>query len=71
MAPRGFGTFIAMPIVGLFVARVDPRKLLAVGIAGAAWTLYDLSRLNLNAGYWDIFWPQLCQGIALALLLAR
>ena len=37
-------------------------------IAGAAWTLYDLSQLNLNAGYWDIFWPQLWQGISLALL---
>ena len=57
-----------MPLVGLFVARMDPRKLLAVGIAGAAWTLYDLSRLNLAAGYWDIFWPQFWQGIALALL---
>lgn len=31
-------------------------------------TLYDLSRLNLNAGYWDIFWPQFWQGIALSLL---
>ena len=54
MAPRGLGSFLAMPMVGLFVARIDPRKLLAVGIAGAAWTLYDLSRLNLAAGYWDI-----------------
>jgi DHA2 family multidrug resistance protein len=68
MAPRGLGSFLAMPIVGLVVARVDPRKLLATGIAGAAWTLYDLSRLNLEAGYWDIFWPQLWQGISLALL---
>ena len=68
MAPRGLGSFLAMPMVGLFVARVDPRKLLALGIAGAAWTLYDLSRLNLAAGYWDIFWPQFWQGICLALL---
>jgi MFS transporter, DHA2 family, multidrug resistance protein len=68
MAPRGLGSFIAMPLVGSFVGRLDPRKVLAVGIAGAAWTLYDLSRLNLNAGYWDIFWPQFWQGISLALL---
>lgn len=68
MAPRGLGSFVAMPIVGAFVGRLDPRKVLAVGIAGAAWTLYDLSRLNLNAGYWDIFWPQFWQGISLALL---
>jgi DHA2 family multidrug resistance protein len=27
-----------------------------------------LGRLNLNAGYWDIFWPQFIQGAALAML---
>ena len=35
---------------------------------GASWTLYQLSNLNLNAGYWDIFWPQFIQGAALAML---
>ena len=35
---------------------------------GASWTLYALSKLNLNAGYWDIFWPQFIQGAALAML---
>jgi DHA2 family multidrug resistance protein len=27
-----------------------------------------LSKLNLQAGYWDIFWPQLAQGAGMALL---
>jgi DHA2 family multidrug resistance protein len=27
-----------------------------------------LGRLNLNAGYWDIFWPQFLQGAGMALL---
>jgi hypothetical protein len=27
--------------------------------------------LNLNAGYWDIFWPQFIQGACLALLFVR
>src|SRR5207237_6485866 len=26
------------------------------------------SRLNLSAGYWDIFWPQLLQGTSMGLL---
>src|SRR5262249_4502685 len=38
------------------------------GLLGAGWTLYELSKLNLNAGYWDIFWPQFLQGASLALL---
>jgi len=68
MAPRGLGSFFAMPIVGMFLIRFDPRKLLVVGLTGGAFTLYQLSRINLNAGYWDIFWPQLFQGMAMALL---
>ena len=68
MAPRGLGSFLMMPVVGTVLGRFDPRKVLAVGLVGAAWTLYALSRLNLNAGYWDIFWPQFIQGASLAML---
>jgi len=68
MAPRGLGSFIAMPIVGAIMSRFDARKMLGIGIVGAAFTLLQLSLLNLSAGYWDIFWPQFFQGIALSLL---
>jgi DHA2 family multidrug resistance protein len=68
MAPRGLGSFLMMPVVGTVLSRFDPRKVLAVGLVGAAWTLYQLSNLNLNAGYWDIFWPQFIQGASLAML---
>jgi len=68
MAPRGLGSFLMMPVVGTVLGRFDPRKVLAVGLVGAAWTLYALSKLNLEAGYWDIFWPQFIQGAALAML---
>jgi DHA2 family multidrug resistance protein len=68
MAPRGLGSFLMMPVVGAVMGKFDPRKLLAVGLVVAAWSLYSLSVLNLNAGYWDIFWPQFIQGAALALL---
>jgi len=30
--------------------------------------MFSLSHLNLNAGYWDIFWPQVIQGGAMAFL---
>jgi DHA2 family multidrug resistance protein len=68
MAPRGLGSFLMMPVVGTVLGRFDPRKVLAVGLVGASYTLYSLSRLNLNAGYWDIFWPQFIQGASLAML---
>jgi DHA2 family multidrug resistance protein len=68
LAPRGLGSMIAMPLVGLMLSKLDARRLLMAGILGGAFTLYQFSSLNLNAGYWDFFWPQFIQGIALGLL---
>lgn len=68
MAPRGMGSLIGMPVVGFLVGKIDPRKLVAVGLIVGALTLFWLGELNLNAGYWDIFWPQFCQGLGLAAL---
>jgi DHA2 family multidrug resistance protein len=68
MAPRGIGAFVMMPITGLMTGRFDPRKLLTVGLMIGGASLLWLSSLNLQAGYWDIFWPQLIQGIGMSLL---
>jgi len=68
LAPRGMGSFIAMPLVGIIMGKVDARKLLAMGLAVGALTLFWLGSLNRDLGYWDIFWPQFIQGMGLGLL---
>jgi DHA2 family multidrug resistance protein len=68
MAPRGLGSFIGMPMVGVLISRVDPRKMLAVGLVGAAFSLIALSHLDLGAGYWNLFFPQFFQGLFMAML---
>jgi MFS transporter, DHA2 family, multidrug resistance protein len=68
MLPRGLGSFIAMPIVGILMSKVEPRKLLTVGFLVCAFSLWELSLINLNAGYWDVFWPQFIQGISMGFL---
>jgi len=68
LSPRGMGSLATMPISGYLTSKTDPRRLMVVGISLGTFTLWELSRLNLNAGYWDIFWPQVLQGVALALL---
>ena len=68
MAPRGIGSFFMMPITGLMTGKFDARKLLTFGLVVGGSTLIWLSVLNLQAGYWDIFWPQLVQGIGMSLL---
>ncbi|MCX6539651.1 MAG: DHA2 family efflux MFS transporter permease subunit [Acidobacteria bacterium] len=68
MAPRGVGTLLVMPFVGVMIGRLDPRKILAAGFVLTAVTFFWLGQLNMNAGYWDIFWPQVFQGMGLGML---
>jgi DHA2 family multidrug resistance protein len=68
MAPRGIGSLIMMPLVGYLTGHIDPRKLLVCGLTVGGITLLWLGQLNLQAGYWDIFWPQFLQGAGMALL---
>lgn len=68
LAPRGIGSFLAMPVIGAVLGKFDARKFLAAGFVLAGGTLLAFSRLSMDAGYWDFFWPQLIQGISLGLL---
>jgi DHA2 family multidrug resistance protein len=68
MAPRGIGSFFMMPLTGMMTGKFDARKLLTGGLLLGGLTLIWLSVLNLQAGYWDIFWPQLLQGVGMSLL---
>jgi DHA2 family multidrug resistance protein len=68
MVPRGLGMLLMAPIVGILIARIDARLLMACGFATGAVTLYWFSLLDLTAGYWDYFLPQIIQGASFNLL---
>jgi DHA2 family multidrug resistance protein len=68
MAPRGIGSLIMMPMVGMLTSKIDPRKLLVMGLIVGGITMIWLGQINLNAGQWDIILPQFLQGAGLALL---
>jgi DHA2 family multidrug resistance protein len=68
MAPRGIGSLLFMPVVGITMGRVGARKFLIAGILVCSFTLFWFGFLNLNAGYWDFFWPQFFQGVSMSLL---
>ena len=52
----------------MITGRVDARRLLGIGLGIGGLTMLWLGQLNLQAGFWDIFWPQLLQGAGLSLL---
>jgi MFS transporter, DHA2 family, multidrug resistance protein len=68
LSPRGLGSLAVMPLAGYLTSKTDPRRLIFFGLVIGALTMFALSGLNLNAGYWNIFWPQVFQGVALAFL---
>ena len=68
MMPRGFGMLLMAPILGILISRIDARTLLAIGFGFGGVTLYWFSRLDMTAGYWNYFWPQILQGACFGLL---
>jgi DHA2 family multidrug resistance protein len=68
LAPRGLGSMLGMPLIGFLLPKADPRRFLACGLVIGAATLWQFSLLDLNTGYWNLFWPQFIQGFGLALL---
>jgi len=66
--PRGMGSFLFMPIVGILMGKFEPRRLLAIGLSVAGFSFFMLAHLNLQSGYWDIFTPQIIQGACMGLM---
>jgi DHA2 family multidrug resistance protein len=68
MLPRGLGSFVAMPIVGLLMSKIESRRMLMAGIILSSLSYYSFAHLNLNVGYWDFFWPLILQGASIGLV---
>jgi DHA2 family multidrug resistance protein len=63
LLPRTIPMMVTMPIAGKLYNRTGPRWLIGCGLVLNAISFYQFSRLALNAGYWDIFLPQVLQGL--------
>jgi MFS transporter, DHA2 family, multidrug resistance protein len=66
--PRGLASFLFMPVVGILVGKVDPRKLLGAGLLGTAGAMFWISTFSLDVGFWNFWWPLMLQGAGLGLI---
>ncbi len=57
-----------LPLVGRFGAKLDPRKLLVVGITGVALSLWMNAHLTDQADFWTLTLPMLVRAFALAFI---
>jgi len=66
--PGGLATGMMMPIIGKLVSRVQARKLAFVGVGVFALAMLPFTRLTLDTGPSDLFWPWVIRGASLAFL---
>lgn len=65
MAPRGFGTMAAMWLAGRLSSRVDPRKLMAFGVAVVCYSLYRMMNWLPDVSVTDVVITIVLQGFGL------
>ena len=68
LGPGGFATLFAMPIAGKFVNRMNPKIMLAFGIATAAYATYLMAQFNLYADFYTVIWPRVVLGIGMGFI---
>jgi DHA2 family multidrug resistance protein len=65
VSPRGIGSIIAMPLVGILVARLDTRILVSTGFAVFGICSLFWSMLTLQLSPWSMLWPIVISGFSL------
>jgi DHA2 family multidrug resistance protein len=67
MAPRGFGTMLAMVFVGRMINKIDGRLFIVVGFLLTAASLWQMTGYSLYMGSGPILWAGFAQGFGLGL----
>jgi DHA2 family multidrug resistance protein len=68
LLPGAIATAVMMVIVPRLMKITDVRYLVTAGALLFAWSCWALGDLNDVAGYANVFWPRLVQGVGLGLL---
>jgi len=64
----GTVSIVVMPLMGRLAPRVDPRYLLAIGIAAVASSQWVASQLTAAAGFWDMVHPNMIRSLGLGFI---
>ena len=66
VGPRGIGSFIGSPVIGILGSRIDNRKLLCGGFLGFGVCSFIFGTVNLDIGPYTLLVPILLTGFALS-----
>ena len=65
MFVSGLCMFVAAPVVGKLMRRVDPRLLIGLGFAGFALGTWMASGITKDWDFWELLVPQMLRGFSL------
>src|SRR5262249_49199543 len=65
MFVTGLAQFLSAPISGILVRKIDPRAMLALGLAMIATSTWQLSGLTADWDFWEMLVPQVLRGAGL------
>jgi MFS transporter, DHA2 family, multidrug resistance protein len=68
LSPGAIVSVFMMPVVGKLSTKVQPRTLIAVGAALAAFAMYDLTRITGDTNFWFFAVSRIYLGVGLPLL---
>ncbi|HWE87477.1 MAG TPA: DHA2 family efflux MFS transporter permease subunit [Terracidiphilus sp.] len=66
VGPRGVGSFVGSPVIGILGSRIDNRKLLSAGFIGFGICSLYFGMVNLDIGPYTLLVPILLTGFALS-----
>jgi DHA2 family multidrug resistance protein len=68
LAPRGVGTMVSMILVGKLINRFDQRALIGVGLALAAYSLWQMAGFTPDVSQWMLVESGIIQGLGLGFI---
>ena len=68
LSPGGFTIMLLMPIVGFLLGRYDARRLMVFGLITLSFSLFHMTRFDLNVDFRTIIFARMIQSAGLAFL---
>jgi DHA2 family multidrug resistance protein len=66
--PGALASAVTMAFVGKFVAKIDARLMITIGVGLVFWSMWLHYRLTLQIGLGDLFWPMVLRGVGLGFI---
>ncbi len=68
MAPRGIGTMMSMMIAGRLASRVDPRRIIGVGVFLLCYTMWEMTHWTPEISVWSLTRTSVLQGVGMGFI---